>query len=224
MSEHVIDFHDVDSVRYMLADKGIAFLKQVPADRGALVNYCSTLFEIKEQNSNDDGIAVITNKTTNKKIGQGYTSEALYPHTDRSGLQDPPRYVFLSFIQTAGVGGESIFVDGNSVVNSLMRDDPDLVDILLNEECLFHRGGQRLCSPILSDFNGRFEWRFRFDQHGFFPRKLVESFVRLDKAFKFNTVFRQMSAGEAWIIDNKRFLHGRTAFIGEREAWRVLGW
>ncbi|MDL1912998.1 MAG: hypothetical protein FDW93_00505 [Bergeyella sp.] len=72
------------------------------------------------------------------------------------------------------------------------------------------------------DRNESYFLRFRNDKFGYFNTELNDLLhVFYELIEKYKIVFK-MKKNQGYIINNGRFLHGRTEFIGFREMWRIL--
>lgn len=74
--------------------------------------------------------------------------------------------------------------------------------------------------PIYDETTGLF--RFRFDDSIHLSASLVALFPRLFKILYRNAFAVELQQGQGYLLDNHRFLHGRTAFTGSRELLRAL--
>lgn len=64
--------------------------------------------------------------------------------------------------------------------------------------------------------------RFRYDERGYYSPHVVEVIPKLLELIEANTLFTQIEENQAYIVQNGRWLHGRTEFVGEREMIRIL--
>lgn len=160
---------------------------------------------------------------TEGRVGLGYTNSALFPHTDRSGIECPPRALLFVMHRPCPIGGDSLLVHGDDIVARLLDRRPQALDVLTAAQCLFFRGDDFVRKPVLAHRDdGRFDWRFRFDSMGFFPRDLIDVLPELLDAIREATIRFALRRGQAFLVDNHRALHGRTGFVGSREGWRFL--
>lgn len=74
--------------------------------------------------------------------------------------------------------------------------------------------------PIYDETTGLF--RFRFDDSIQLSASLVVLFPRLFEILYRNAFAVELQQGQGYLLDNHRFLHGRTAFTGSRELLRAL--
>lgn len=62
--------------------------------------------------------------------------------------------------------------------------------------------------------------RCRFGKQAIFDHKEVEQF--LTELFEANKIIVQLKAGDGYIIDNTRWVHGRKSFEGARRSERIM--
>ncbi|KKK21364.1 hypothetical protein AOCH_002057 [Aspergillus ochraceoroseus] len=74
--------------------------------------------------------------------------------------------------------------------------------------------------PIFEESSGMF--RFRFDDNIQLSASLVLRFPQFLEVIYRNAYAISLEPGQGYLLDNHRFLHGRTAFHGSRELLRVL--
>lgn len=155
----------------------------------------------------------------------GLSSGPLDPHTDGSGNTVTPNYVALWCEEQAGEGGESLLVDIEGVVADLLREAPWVVEVLSERNvAIFRSGTEEYHGPVLFQEPGGQRWRvrLRLDSQGFFNGEGQRAIYRLREAISRRTKTFSMQAGEGYIIDNFRVLHGRLPFAGSRKMLRLL--
>lgn len=116
----------------------------------------------------------------------GFSACALNPHTDRSGIVNPPALLMMACGQPATTGGECVVIDGQAVYDDLAEVNPKTLDELAQ------------FSPETA-------------------RELPVLRATIDRQAN---MFR-LDAGQGYILDNCRWLHGRRAFSGRRVMYRV---
>ena len=102
-----------DKLTGLLKDEGLATFSGV-TDRASLLNLAHGLLTLYlHRDSDPDGVTVITSGAEDRQPGfAGFSSAGLHPHTERSGVAEPPRLVMLCCITPAANGGASQLVDG----------------------------------------------------------------------------------------------------------------
>jgi gamma-butyrobetaine dioxygenase len=170
-----------------------------------------------------------TDNTTNANIDQlGYTDAAIGLHTDQPFLDVPPRFQLLHGIRAADRGGESLLADGEAAFRYLASIDADAAELLLRTPVRFHRKQRaferEVIAPIVTIRDGHVQirssyftvapYRLPFERVNAWYRA-HDHFVRIarDPRHHFRFAIR---AGDVLIYDNRRMLHGRTAFAGPR--------
>lgn len=164
---------------------------------------------------------LVSEKNNINKLG--FSQLGLFPHTDRSVLQNPPDLVLLWCQQPSENGGESLFVDMRQALENLKNKSFFIYQEMLKVSAVFSDENH-------SDFNlfnlfyknGSSTYiRFRNDDFIFFPPKFRMLYEELLTLIKDNiTVFKLMK-GEVVILNNKRVLHGRNEFDGHRALFRL---
>lgn len=164
-----------------------------------------------------------------------YSSEGLEPHTDGTYVHDAPGLQLLHFVHQAGDGGASVLVDGLSVVEQLLRDEPEAVDVLRSAIVPAH-----YIEPGVELRAARPALRFRqnspgrpldLEQLSFNNYDRSPMWLETDSMDQFyaaygalhdriidpaNQLEVSIQPGEAVVFDNWRVLHGRTGFTGRR--------
>jgi hypothetical protein len=123
----------------------------------------------------------------------------------------------------APIGGDSVLVDGYEIRAVLASRFPEALRELSRPASVVFGGGDAFhAGAIFEDGPGGIHIRFRYDNLAYFSPPLIPlmpSFLSLldERAFSF-----RLGAGQGYIVDNRRWLHGRTAFSGPREMHRLL--
>jgi gamma-butyrobetaine dioxygenase/trimethyllysine dioxygenase len=170
-----------------------------------------------------------TDNTTNANTDQlGYTDAAIGLHTDQPFLDVPPRYQLLQCIRVAERGGETVLADGDAAFHYLESLDRVAAELLLATPVRFHRKQREfereVVAPIVTLDQGWVQirssyftlapYQLPFDRLPAWYRA-HDRFVRIlrDPRHHFRFALR---AGDVLLYDNRRMLHGRTAFAGAR--------
>jgi len=155
---------------------------------------------------------------------RGFSRRSLYPHTDRSSTPAPPPLLVFWCDKPSRHGGDSVFADGLRIWNVLNQTRPDTLAVLESpDNFLFSYQDSVWRSPVFEHHSpSRRSVRFRGDNLlyanvGAWPHLRV--FARTLEA---NMVRLKLGAGQGYIVQNSRWLHGRTRFFGERTCRRVL--
>lgn len=169
-----------------------------------------------------------TDNTTNANTDQlGYTDAAIDLHTDQPFLDHPPRYQLLQGIRTAE-GGDSIVADGEAAFRYLASIDAVAAELLLGTAVTFHRRQKQfervVVAPIITTHRGRIQVRSSYFTLAPFDLpfermtawyRAHDLFTRLVRDPRHHYTFR-IRPGDVLLYDNRRMLHGRTAFRGAR--------
>ncbi|APU16428.1 MULTISPECIES: TauD/TfdA family dioxygenase [Actinoalloteichus] len=104
---------DTDTVAACLASAGALLLTGLH-DRHTVLSAARSLGRIVPHRDSDaDGITVIADRPMIAGAGlAGFSSAALAPHTDRSGVAVPPPLLLLACRTPAVRGGACVLVDG----------------------------------------------------------------------------------------------------------------
>jgi hypothetical protein len=179
------------------------------------------------RDSNASGVTVLRPREgpAAKTAGYlGFSREGLYPHTDGSAVQEPAMLVGLSCARRAPWGGDTLLVDGAAVFETLRTNAPGLLDVLQRLRSARFGSGDGLMGAVFSDADaGRVCVRFRRDDLVRYVPEAEVALPVLHDVIEALQVRVPLEGGQGYVVQNRRWLHGRTPFGGEREAWRVLG-
>ncbi|MFJ7589572.1 TauD/TfdA family dioxygenase [Streptomyces sp. NPDC097617] len=170
--------------------------------------------------------------TTIKDIGcasrrpglAGLGSGELRAHTERSGTPTPPRLMLLVCLRPATSGGEVLLTDGRAIQGNLATRAPEAMEAMSRRGTAFYGGGGGHPSSIFTPHPaGRLSIRFRQDELGQFSPLVTGYLPALRSAISAHENRLDLQPGQGYLIDNHRYLHARTAFIGPRLCVRALG-
>ncbi|WP_028534075.1 TauD/TfdA family dioxygenase [Paludibacterium yongneupense] len=149
---------------------------------------------------------------------------ALEPHTDRCALAHPPRMLAIWVERQSRIGGTSLFVDGEALYADVAVHCPDIMSTLCRPGAIVYKSddGDFVESSIFSLAGGRFSIRFKLDKMVYLAPDLAAVLPRFQETIRTSALNLRIASHEGYLIDNLRWLHGRTAFMGERSAWRLL--
>ncbi len=161
-----------------------------------------------------------------------YTAVGLDLHTDNPYRDPTPTLQALHFIEAAGEGGESQFVDGFAHAAALRAAAPARFEVLAATAVEFaYRGpaGERYSAraPVIETAPGESEVKaVRVNHRSLAPLPLASGVVEawyeayLDFYRRMNTpaarLERKLAPGDMVVFDNRRVLHGRSAYNGGR--------
>jgi gamma-butyrobetaine dioxygenase len=201
---------------------GFIILKGVPCADGSVLKVARTFGFPRETNFG----ALFDVRSTPDAEDLAYTALALDPHTDNPYRAPAPGIQLLHCLANRTLGGLSTLVDGLAVTEALGTEDPDALAILSHVKVAFRYVDNRTelvaaAALIERDEGGRFiaiHYSPRLDCVPLLPPDELSSFYRarrtLDRMLRserFELRFR-LEDGDLMMFDNRRLLHGRTAF------------
>ena len=218
---------------YMLRDHGVALMREAPVDPKVVVSLARRIAYPRRTNFGVQ-FKVVSRAPPNSNA---YTALATPAHVDLPYYRNSPGYQFLLCLDNSADGGESVFVDGFSVAETLRREDGAAFDLLARVplEFRFRDYGQDMhfLSPaIVLNAGGELE-AIRFNMGvmglGSAPAELMDDLYRAHRKFAALTrdprfeVRLRLAPGELIAFDNRRVLHGRGAFDPASGRRRLQG-
>ena len=155
-----------------------------------------------------------------------FTSEDVPPHNDNAQYSHPPSGQVLAMLVNDSKGGDSVVVDGWSVLDRLNREHPETIDVLARVEVGFRQYSTEAdaftrAPLVVRDRIGRF-------LHLRFSNQLMQPLAYDDgdlaawyNAYRLlgatiadpaNHVSFRLAAGDTLLVNGHRVLHARTAF------------
>lgn len=201
---------------------GVGVLHDVPCVPGTVLEVAALLGEVRTT-SWGTVFDVISMEDANSVA---YTNLPLVTHTDE-GYRDPaPTIQLQHFLVADATGGESTLVDGFKIAEDLRRTQPSFFEALSTTMLDFHfadaTAEHRACEPIINLYpDGRIR-SIRYSNHSVLPFLLpyeqmdafydaYRTFGRMRESDEYQLRLK-MGAGDMYIVDNHRVLHGRTGF------------
>jgi len=208
----------------LLHYKGIAIVKNAPIKKNSAFTVLNKISHTRETFFKTPFEVVNVPKPNNS----AYTAHALRNHMDLPWFENPPGYQFLHCLVNDAEGGDSSAVDGFAVADYLRKNEKEIFETLVNVPLKFrdmdytqnvHRSFH---APAISltkdgDYN---DIRFSvatmdaLDCHPDIMDKVYKAhhkFGNLLHDDKFQIKFR-LEPGDIFSFNNRRLLHGRTAF------------
>src|SRR6266536_2008849 len=218
--------HTEEQIAHALAKNGMITFDAIRSKED-LLHLCTLLGTIvKHRDADRTGLTHIVKREYVQFIEgyQAFTDSHLTLHTDGSSIPDPATLVVLWCAQPAEEGGMSLFVDGKLLYQVLAREHPLILRVLTTPHSAVFAGARiPLYSSVFSTSEcGTVCIRFRYDSLGYYTAPVCDvlpTFLALLNQYKISFVLRKH---QGYIIQNGRWLHGRTAFRGERDMYRVL--
>lgn len=201
---------------------GLALIDGLPGS-AALVDLARSLgIVVPHRDSGPDGVTLIEDQGAQSAGMTGFTRAELLPHTDRSGVERPPILLLTVCGREPDVGGESLIVDGRAVFEDLAQSAPDALAALSEpRSALFGGAGGYLGAIFAIDPCGLVSIRLRLDSLARFAPVAAPHISFLRAAVERHTTVLPLRAGFGYVLNNRRWLHGRRGFEGPRLIYRV---
>jgi gamma-butyrobetaine dioxygenase len=208
----------------LLHYKGIAIVKNTPVEKESAFPVLNRISHTR-QTFFDTPFEVINIPKPNNSA---YTAHALRNHMDLPWFENPPGYQFLHCLINDAEGGDSSAVDGFAVADYLRKNEKEIFDILVNTPLKFRDKDytQKLVRSFygsaisLTKDNDYNDIRFSLatmdalDCHPDIMDKVYKAHHRFGSLLhddRFQIKFR-LGPGDIFSFNNRRALHGRTAF------------
>jgi len=208
----------------LLHYNGIAIVKNTPIEKNSAFPVLNRIGSIRETFFKTPFEVINIPKPNNS----AYTAHALRNHMDLPWFEMPPGYQFLHCLINSAEGGQSSAVDAFAVADYLRKNEKEIFETLVNVPLKFrdkdytqelHRS---FYAPAISltkdgDYN---DIRFSvatmdaLDCHPDIMDKIYKAHHRFGNLLhddKFQIKFR-LEPGDIFSFNNRRILHGRTAF------------
>lgn len=205
-----------------LAAMGCALLRDVPVVDGEVARVAELFAHVRETNYGrwfDVRSVVDPANLADSALG-------LAPHTDNPYRDPVPTMQLLHCLQSSASGGENMLVDGWHVAEQLRTSDSDGFDALTTTPVTFaYRDATAELitrAPLIEiDASGAVR-AIRFNPRSMRPAALPDcELVRWYDAYLLfanmlvdpaHQIRFRLDPGELFVVDNRRVLHGRTAF------------
>ena len=208
----------------LLHYKGIAIVKNAPTEKESAFKVLNRISHTRETFFKTPFEVINIPKPNNS----AYTAHALRNHMDLPWFENPPGYQFLHCLINSAKGGDSSAVDAFSVADYLRKNDEETFETLINVPLKFRDKDytqdayRSFHGPAISltkdgDYN---DIRFSvatmdaLDCHPDIMDKVYKAHHKFGSLLhddKFQIKFR-MEPGDIFSFNNRRILHGRTAF------------
>lgn len=192
-----------------------------------LLDFCTRIGTIvKHRDSNEMGFTRITKRSDMQPLAgyQAFTASHLALHTDGSSMPDPATLLVLWCARPAEEGGVSLFVDGKLIYQVLAKRYPQILQVLATpHSAIFAGANAPFSSSVFSTLaDGTIQIRFRCDSLGYYAAAVCEVLPTFLDILNQYVISFPLQKDQGYVVHNGRWLHGRTAFRGEREMYRVL--
>tara|TARA_Y100000768_G_scaffold388566_1_gene385258 strand:- start:256 stop:1500 length:1245 start_codon:yes stop_codon:yes gene_type:complete len=165
------------------------------------------------------------------------TSMGLPAHSDLPSRETPPGFQLLHCLKNTVHGGSSTMTDGLAVAKYFEDEEPEIFELLTSKKWTFsNRDGcedHRWTGPIIDKGDGRVPWTFRaFHPVRGFPampyRDITNAYLAMQRLGHVanSDVFQiqyDFLPGDLVAFDNRRILHGRTAFDSTSGSRKLRG-
>jgi hypothetical protein len=208
-----------------LASHGIVLLRGGNG-RDSLIRTARSLLTIRlHRDSDDDGVTTIAQRPAPEGSSvMGFSDRELWPHTDGSAVEQPPRVLMLGCIRPAHAGGRSHVVDGRTLYDEIARTDIAMLTALLTPRSAYFGGGLGHLGAVFQQIeNDRMAIRIRFDALARFSPVVAPYIGRLRALVQDRTITLDLREGDGYVVLNDRWLHGRSQFSGARTMLRLAG-
>jgi hypothetical protein len=142
-------------------------------------------------------------------------------HTDRSGVADPPDLLMTVCGAEPASGGELLLADGRAVYLDLAQEAPDALAAMATPRSALFGGADGYLGSVFAPHGARVAVRLRLDSLVRFGPAVAPHIPTLRAAIDRHTITVSARAGVGYVLDNRRWLHGRRTYTGERLMYRV---
>jgi gamma-butyrobetaine dioxygenase len=216
-----------------LLKDGIAFLRGLPCDEAALLNTVSPIGQVLETNYG----RVFDVRSVPQPENLAFSDLGLGLHTDNPYREPVPGFQALHAMVTSPEGGDSLFADGFAIAEHLRATEPDAFRLLNQTAVPFSYRSkdadlhaerpliQLSCdgAVIAVHYNSRSIAPLRLSAPEVAPfyasYRLFAGLLR-DPQFQLKL---RLSDGDLVVFDNRRILHGRTAFSSAKFLRHLRG-
>jgi [2-(trimethylamino)ethyl]phosphonate dioxygenase len=212
-----------------IADQGIAFLRGVPTQDGQLLEVARLVGYVRETNYG----RIFDVRSVVNPHNLAYSDRGLGVHTDNPYREPVPGLHILHCMQADDEGGESLFVDGFAVALELQVQDPQAFDTLtrvrvpfaFRDDCADLRAERGLLELGSDGEIAAIHYNSRSIRPVCLPSEELVAFYHAYRAFarllrdsRFESRVK-LRSGDLVAFNNRRILHGRTAFSSAAGRW-----
>lgn len=229
---HTHHSKEILSFLSLINENHVCLIKDTPTDKGTVEKIANLIGPVTHTiYGNTFDVVSVPNP-----INVAYSSEALAPHMDLAYYESPPGLQLLHCIRfdDSVKGGESTFVDGHAAAELLRKHHPEAFDVLTKVPATFQKYHFERAHPLRmyyqrphinvnykGDVTAVF-WAPPFEGPLHVSSESVEPYYEAREKFEkvlkstelwenHGTVFK-LIPGDLVIFNNRRMLHGRTAF------------
>ncbi|MFE0423788.1 TauD/TfdA family dioxygenase [Streptomyces sp. NPDC058953] len=211
------------AVLAQLRTHGMVLLDGMPTRSDVLTAAGRILVPWPHPDSGPDGLTAIQHVVRHhgRPGYAGFGTAALDPHSERAQTTKPPRLMLMACQKAADTGGECLLADGREVLGALSAE---AVEQFFRPGSVYYGTSSGHASQVFTRHpGGRVSIRLRFDRLAHWSPPTEPHLDDLRAAIAAAQHRVALSAGQAYLIDNHRWLHARTEFSGDRRFLRALG-
>jgi gamma-butyrobetaine hydroxylase len=216
-----------------LTQQGIAFVRGVPAESSALLEFAARLGRICETNY---GVAFDV-RSVPQPENLAYSDAGLGLHTDNPYREPVPGFQALHALVTSPEGGDSVFADGFALATHLRTTAPEAFVRLTQTAVPFayrSRNAELYAERPLIQLSCQGEVQaIHYNNRSIAPLSLAprearefyaayRRFAALLREARFQAKYR-LQDGDLVVFDNQRVLHGRTPFSSGSHSRHLRG-
>ena len=227
-------------IKTLFSEKGYLILSPPSDDQNLLLDITRLFGKVqRHERSPENGIVEIRSKKVDVHDQQVVSDMHFFAHTDGAYLEGmtqydggtfrvaPPKIVVLQCIKPAQEGGASFLVDGKAILLSVLKNHHHLINTLFSLNCfsICRENHLVMSLPVFKKLpSGNFSIRFSYDQDLYASKDSMEKLSFFNENYILNPAFItqfSLSNREILVLDNHRYLHGRTAVKGDRLLKRI---
>lgn len=206
----------------MIKTYGVAILRGAPIKSGAIAEIVGLFGYVRESSwGRFFDIKFETNPNTVAR-----THHPLPSHTDEPFRHNIPSVQLIQCLVSNSVGGDSSVVDGFQLAAILLDQEPQMFKLLSTLSVHFYFEDEESCltteAPIIRlnelgevasvRFSAHSTQPFQFPFEQMLPYyEAYQTFARMCQSPDYQVSFK-LDAGDLYVVDNWRVLHGRTGF------------
>ena len=216
-----------------LVSTGMAFLEQVPSTNHAMLGALDFVGRVIDTNYG----VVFDVRSVPQPENLAYSDLGLGLHTDNPYREPVPGFQALHCLAAAPEGGDSLFADGFAIAEHLRATRPDLFEVLTSTLVPFRYRAQNAAlyaeRPLIElDAGGRVI-AINYNNRSIAPLNLaptiLKTFYDAYRAFALElretrySMRTRLEEGVLVVFDNRRTLHGRTAYASSKHVRHLQG-
>lgn len=216
-----------------LLQDGIAFMRGLPGEAGTILDAVAPIGHLLETNYGK----VFDVRSVPQPENLAYSDLGLGLHTDNPYREPVPGFQALHVVAASAEGGESLFADGFAIAEHLRSEEPDAFKLLTQTAVPFRYSSkdcelyaerpliQLSCEGAIGavHYNNRSISPIRLPtmrMAPFYASYRIFAAMLHDPRFQLRLRLRD---GDLVAFDNRRILHGRTAFSSARFLRHLRG-